>query len=61
MLVAARRRRLTPKAYHVIHADWEKFIPLWRGPATKNFDGYAKWMVARRSTDPVRLFRSIFA
>ncbi len=66
VLIGGRRRRRTPKAFHLntvnsLHADWDKFIPLWRGPATKYLDGYARWMVARRDTDPARLFRSIIS
>ncbi|MDO5758792.1 MAG: IS1595 family transposase [Rhodobacterales bacterium] len=65
VLIKGRRGRRTPKAHHLnsvnsLHAEWKKdFQPIWRGPATKNLDGYTRWMVARRDTDPIRIFRQI--
>ncbi|MFA8388352.1 MAG: hypothetical protein ACEPO2_22255 [Pelagibaca sp.] len=45
-----------------LHFEWKDcFRKLWRGPVTKSLDGYARWMAARRDTDPVRVFRSIIA
>lgn len=67
VLVAGRRTKLMPKAYHLnsvnsLHAEWKKdFRGRWRGPATKNLDGYTRWMVARRNSDPLAVFRSIIA
>ncbi|MCK0167802.1 IS1595 family transposase [Jannaschia sp. S6380] len=64
ILYGGKRGRRTPRAYHLntvnsLHAQWEEFIPQWRGPATKYLDGYARWLVARRWADPVSLFRAV--
>lgn len=67
VLVAGRRSRHMPKAYHLnsvnsLHSEWKKdFRGRWRGPATKYLDGYTRWMVARRGTDPLAAFRAIIA
>ena len=67
VLVAGRRTKQMPKAYHLnsvnsLHSEWKRdFRGRWRGPATKYLDGYARWMVARRSTDPLAFFRTILA
>ena len=67
VLVAGRRTKQMPKAYHLnsvnsLHSEWKRdFRGRWRGPATKYLDGYARWMVARRSTDPLAFFRAIIA
>ncbi|WP_176556282.1 IS1595 family transposase [Rubellimicrobium rubrum] len=52
MLVAGRRSRITPATYHLntvngLHARWKTFRRPFCGPATKNLDGYARWMLAR--------------
>jgi hypothetical protein len=65
VLVAGRRSRQMPKAYHLnsvnsLHAQWKNdFRKRWRGPATKYLDGYTRWMVARRNSDPLAMFRAI--
>ena len=65
VLIKGRRGRQTPKAHHLnsvndLHAEWKDwFRKIWRGPATKNLDGYTRWMAARRGTDPIALFRAI--
>ncbi len=67
VLVAGRRTKQMPKAYHLnsvnsLHSEWKRdFRGRWRGPATKYLDGYARWMVARRSTDPLAFFRTLIA
>ena len=67
VLVAGRRGKRTPKAYHLnsvnsLHAEWKNdFRKIWRGPATKCLGGYTRWMAARRDTDPLALFRAIIA
>lgn len=52
MLVGGRRSRLTPTTYHLntvnsLHARWKAFLKPFRGPATRNLDGYARWLIAR--------------
>lgn len=65
VLVSGRRWETTPKAYHLntvnsLHAEWKgEFRKRWRGPASKYLDGYARWMVARRNTVPLAMFRAI--
>lgn len=67
VLVGGRRTKRMPKAYHLnsvnsLHSEWKRdFRGRWRGPATKYLDGYARWMVARRDSDPLFFFRSIIA
>ena len=67
VLIKGRRGRRTPKAHHLnsvnnLHFEWKDwFRKIWRGPATKNLDGYTRWMAARWGTDPVGVFRSIIA
>jgi transposase-like protein len=67
VLVAGRRSRSTPKAYHLnsvngLHAEWKRdFRTPFRGPASKYLAGYARWMVARRKGDAVVSFRAMLA
>lgn len=67
VLIKGRRGRRTPKAHHLnsvngLHAEWKDwFRKIWRGPATKNLDGYTRWMAARRDTDPIGIFRQIIS
>jgi len=67
VLVSGRRWKSTPKAYHLntvnsLRAQWkDDFRKRWRGPASKYLDGYARRMVARRSSDPLAMFRAIIA
>jgi hypothetical protein len=67
VLVGGRRKKNMPKAWHLntvnlLHSQWKRdFRGKFRGPATKYLDGYARWMVARRSQDPVALFRAIIS
>lgn len=67
VLVAGRRSKRMHKAYHLnsvnsLHAQWkDHFRKRWRGPATKYLDGYTRWMVARRDSDPLTIFRSMLA
>ena len=67
VLVAGRRTKRMPKAYHLnsvnsLHSEWKRdFRGRWRGPETKYLDGYTRWMVARRDSDPLAIFRSIIA
>ncbi len=67
VLVSGRRGRLTPKAYHLntvnsLHAYWkDHFRKKFHGPATHNLDGYTRWMVARRNTAPLEIFRAIIS
>lgn len=53
MLVGGRRSFRTPATYHLntinsLHARWKEFLKPFRGPATRNLDGYARWLIARR-------------
>ncbi|WP_283638313.1 IS1595 family transposase [Marinovum algicola] len=65
VLIAGRRSRTTPKAFHLnsvngLHAEWKSdFRTPFRGPATKYLAGYARWMVARRKGGAVEAFRAI--
>lgn len=65
VLIGGRRTSNTPMAYHLntvnnLYAEWKgDFRRRWRRPASKYLDGYARWMVAGRSTEPLALFRAI--
>lgn len=64
VLIGGRRSSRTPKAYHLntvnsLNAQWkDDFRKRWRGPASKYLDGYVRWMVARRSAEPLSEFRA---
>lgn len=52
MLVAGRRSPYTPATYHLntvngLHERWKGFLRPFRGPATKNLEAYARWMIFR--------------
>ena len=67
VLIAGKRTKKMPNAYHLngvnsLHSQWKRdFRTRWRGPATKYLDGYARWMVTRRSNDPLAVFRAILS
>lgn len=67
VLLAGKCGPRMPKAYHLnsvnsLHASWkEHFRKKWRGPATKNLDGYTRWMAARRKGDALATFRAMLA
>lgn len=67
VLIAGKRTKKMPNAYHLngvnsLHSQWKRdFRARWRGPATKYLDGYARWMVTRRSNDPLAIFRAILS
>lgn len=53
MLVGGRRSPYTPATYHLntvnsLHAQLKAFLRPFCGPASKNLDGYARWLIARR-------------
>jgi hypothetical protein len=65
MLVAGRRSRHTPNTYHLntvnsLHAQWTTFVRPFCGPAAKNLEGYARWLIARRA-GYLSAFRSLLA
>lgn len=65
VLVAGRRTSRALQACHLdtvtrLYTQWKGDVrKLWGGPASKYLDGYAIWMVARRSTDPMAIFRAV--
>ena len=67
VLVAGRRTKRMPKTYHLnsvssLHPEWKRdFRGRWRGPAAKYLDGYTRWMLARRDSDPLAILQSIIA
>lgn len=65
MLVAGRRSSHTPATYHLstvnaLHSRWKAFLRPFCGPASKNLDAYARWMIARRD-GYLPAFRSLLA
>ncbi|MGX9856955.1 hypothetical protein ACR03S_16155 (plasmid) [Limimaricola variabilis] len=65
VLVAGRRTSRTLQACHSdtvtrLYAQWKGDVRnLWGGPASKYLDGYAIWMVALKSTDPMAIFPAV--
>ena len=65
MLVAGRRSPYTPTTYHLstvngLHSRWKAFLRPFCGPASKNLDAYARWLIARRN-GYLPAFRSLLA
>jgi len=65
MLVGGRRSRYTAATYHLntvnsLHAQWKAFLRPFCGPASKNLDGYARWLIARQN-GYLTAFRCLFA